>query len=347
MADYMSDLYRQLAFLQGGGGEESSLDKLNKTFSTLGQQTKNVFDIKKVQSDIAAQAVANKAKELEMKQKGTEHDQLYGQGVDKTAVAGVGGVVSAPKGNSLFQRGKMADASAQEALAEERRRAKPLERRELLVPESEYIKLYQGRKLDPNVDYTTFDDTAKSDRPDLVSQRQDEAARRAVSLVKNYYQSLRTTQGTDDVGLMESLGRGLQSATSKIPITGRAFTPGSSQLNAVRSSMGARLAKAFGDSGNIALQEQKNALNLLAPMGTQNVDIAEQQALTTALEGIKNRSPEEESAYQQLKKSFTSGDETPATTQKPRRLGVDGTRRSSDDIFNSAIQRRMSAASNP
>ena len=137
-----------------------------------------------------------------------------------------------------------------------------------------------------------------------TQSRQDEAARRAVSVVKNYYTQLKRIQGEEPISGSESFGLGVRGLASRIPAIGRATMPETSQLTGFRQSQGARLAKAFGDSGNIALQEQKNALELLSPPGTRDLDIAERQALATALEGIKNRTPEEEKMHQEAVGSF-------------------------------------------
>jgi len=183
----------------------------------------------------------------------------------------------------------------------------PTEKKEKqLLRKSEFLKRTDaGEKLLAE-DFTIVDDTTV-DRPDKTQLRQDEGARRAVSLIKNYYRGLNSLQGEDEVGFLESLGRGAQGISAQIPVTGRAITPKTSQLVKFRKSQGARLAKAFGDAGNIAFREQKNALELLSPLGTRNPKVAEKQALTVALEGIKNRSPEEESLLKEAREAFNFG----------------------------------------
>lgn len=72
--NYLSDLYQKLAFLRGGGAEESSLDKLNRVFGTLSSGAKNVMDIRKTQADIINKALESKKAQLEQKKVG----DIYG-----------------------------------------------------------------------------------------------------------------------------------------------------------------------------------------------------------------------------------------------------------------------------
>lgn len=321
MADIrtLSELLQENAYLQGGGDLEGqkTTDKVGNIVTGLRQ---GVLDI----STIRTQAVetALKKKQIELAGKKDVRDQeIFNQeyAFPVPLPEGVQGPQEEP--TSLYKKSKEADIGYKQSETEKNRLGpKGGIHRIIHKKTGQVLSEYPSTPGTGDTITLVGEDTDK-DKEDKVQSRKDEASRQAVNVIKNYYSSVRNIQGKEDVGLGSSLGIGIQGLTSRIPAVGRALQPETSQVTGFRTSQGARLAKSFGDSGNIALQEQKNALELLAPPGTRNLDLAEKQALATALEGIKNRTPEEEAMYQEVKKSFELGAEQPKETTAVPRIG--------------------------
>lgn len=155
----------------------------------------------------------------------------------------------------------------------------------------------------------TITEVGEDSKDDKNVAKEDAASRRGVNVIKNYYTSLRALQGDEQIGAGKSTRLGVEGLLSRIPVVGRSMMKDMSQTTGFRVTQGARLAGAMGDSGNKALAEQKNALELLSPPGTRDLDLSEKQALATLLEGIKNKTPEEEKEYQEAVKAFEMGKE--------------------------------------
>lgn len=306
MADSLSELIRlkrEQGFYESGGQEEYATDKLNRAFGTLRQTG---LDINKIRNESIEMALKKKAAQIAEEQAGREKvkfEQEYA--LPKPLPQGVEGPQEEPV--SLFRKTKETAMDLQRSEAEKNRRPAPPVKGGIhrIISKKTGKTLYEFPSSPGTGDTITV--VGEDGKDDKNIAKEDAASRRGVAVAKNYYTSLRALQGQDAIGAGKSAMLGVEGLISRAPVVGRSMTKDMSQITGMRTSQGARLAGAMGDSGNKALAEQKNALELLAPPGTRDLDIAEKQALATLLEGIKNKTPEEEKEYQEALKAFEMG----------------------------------------
>lgn len=88
MPDYsLSDLIQKAAFMEAGGGRESSLDKLNKTFDTINTSALNNLSTKKLQAEIIKSTLEAKKAALDTQIKERELTParfIFGQSPQET-----------------------------------------------------------------------------------------------------------------------------------------------------------------------------------------------------------------------------------------------------------------------
>jgi hypothetical protein len=308
----LSEMLRELAYYQGGGRPEGGrdIDKVNSIFGTVEKGVTGYQDIIK-------NVLANKKAELANKEEQLKQTPVRDVRMPLSPELMRRDTNTSPEmikaqDEYYAQRDAMGDVTIGQdktlAETEALRREK-----QTTAQKSGTTRIYDKKtgkilreipsSLGTGDQWIPVGENDSSANEDKVRKRQDDAARQALNVVKNYYSSLKDIQG-ETIGAGESAKIGVAGLTSRIPVLGRAIQKDTSQLTGYRAAQGARLAGAMGDSGNKALAEQKNALELLAPPGTRDLSISQNQALATILEGIKNRTPEEESLYQQVVQSF-------------------------------------------
>ncbi len=163
---------------------------------------------------------------------------------------------------------------------------------------------------------TVGETKANSSDINAKTKAKDQSIRTGIELIKNYYSRLSQLQGENDPGVLGSAKLGATGMVAKTPILGRALSPELSDLDAFRKSQGASLAKAAGDSGNIALVEQENALKILAPPGTRDLKRAEATAITRFLEGATAKTEEEKQYLNNLKSTYFGRSEFSSEDEK-------------------------------